>query len=154
MAHIERGLTSGERALAGSMFGAALDYAPVRLHRGKWFLFQPAWVTMAPDGGVWFHPNGGLWRDDYADEVTSLRALLIHELTHVWQRQCGINLVLRRPPLARYAYTLAAGKPLAAYGLEQQAMIVEHVWRARERGRPDPALEALLPFTPPPPPWS
>ena len=151
MAAIERGLTDGERAIAASMFGAALDAAAVRLHRAKWFMLQPAWVTIAPDGDIWFHPNSGLWCEDFADQPLPWRALFVHELTHCWQVQTGLNLVLRRPPFARYRYVLKPGKAFAAYGIEQQASIVEHAYRAREGNRPDPALEALLPFMPPPP---
>ena len=141
-----RALTSGERAIVAALFGAALDPEPVRIRRAKWFMWQPAWVVMAPDGDIWLHPNGGLWRDDFASQPLPLRALLVHELTHVWQRQRGRNLVLQRRPFARYGYTLAPGKPFGDYGIEQQAMIVEHAYRAREHGLPDPALEALLPF--------
>lgn len=142
----ERGLTVGERAIAASMFGSGLDPACVSIRLAKWFMFQPAWVVMAPDGDIWLHPNGGLWRDDFTGEPLPLRALLVHELTHVWQRQRGLNLVLKRRPIARYGYRLEAGKPFACYGIEQQAMIVEHAYRAREHGAPDTALEALLPF--------
>ncbi len=141
-----RALTPGEHAIAAALFGAALDPEPVRIRRAKWFMWQPAWVVMAPDGDIWLHPNGGLWRADFASQPLPLRALLVHELTHVWQHQRGINLVLRRRPFARYGYALEPGKPFGAYGIEQQAMIVEHAYRARERGLPDPALEALLPF--------
>ena len=146
----ERPFTPGERVIAASVFGASLDPAQVRLRRAKWFMWQPAWVVMAPDGDVWMHPNGGLWRDDFASQPLPLRALLVHELTHVWQHQRGINLILRRRPFARYGYALEPGKPFGAYGIEQQAMIVEHAYRAREHGRPDPGLEALLPFGQPP----
>ena len=80
---------------------------------------------MAPDGHVWFHPKGSEWRDDFAAAGLASRTLLVHELTHVWQHQCGINLVLRRYPFMRYAYLpLVSGKPFAAYTLEQQACIV------------------------------
>ena len=67
------------------------------------------------------------------------RALLfIHELTHVWQHQSGINLILRRHPFCRYAYALTPGKPLTRYGIEQQAMIVEDAFRLRhERAAPE-----------------
>ncbi len=141
-----RSLTGGERAIAASVFGTALDSLAVRLRRAKWFMWQPAWVTMAPDGDIWFHPNGGLWCDDFAAALLPWRALFVHELTHCWQVQSGLNLVLRRPPFARYRYVITPGKPFAAYGIEQQATIVEHAYRARERGAPDPTLEALLPF--------
>jgi hypothetical protein len=135
-----RPLTDGERALAHGMFGAAIDYDRVRLHRAKWWPFQPRQYIMAPDGDIWFHPQGSAWREDYAEAGIDLQALLIHELTHVWQHQSGINLLLRRHPFCRYAYDLTPGKPLARYGIEQQAMIVEDMFRLRRTGAPTQML--------------
>ncbi len=91
---------------------------------------------MAPDGGIWFHPEGGCWSDDFAAEKLPLRALFVHELVHCWQHQQGLNLILRRPPFARYRYALMPGKPFARYGIEQQACIVEDAYRLREGGLP------------------
>ena len=122
------------------MFGAAIDYDRVRLHCAKWWPFHPRRYIMAPDGHIWFHPRGGAWREDYADAGIDLQALLIHELTHVWQYQMGVNLLLRRHPFCRYAYDLAPGKKLALYGIEQQAMIVEDAFRLRSRFAPDEML--------------
>jgi len=129
-----RPLTGGERAMAQDMFGAAIDYDQVRIHCAKWWPFQPANYVMAPDGHIWFHPKGGVWRADFADAPLAYQAVFIHELTHVWQHQSGINLVLRRHPFCRYAYALTPGKPFARYGIEQQAMIVEHAFRVRREG--------------------
>ena len=146
-----RALTAGETALAAAVFGGALDPARVRIRRGKYFFLQPRQVVMAPDGDIWFHPDGGLWRADFAVEPLHLRALLVHELVHVWQHQSGICLPLRRPPFARYAYRLRPGKRFAAYGLEQQARIVEHAYRLTHGGTaPATAADyaALLPFGP------
>lgn len=137
-------LTSGERRLAADMFGRALDPDRVRIHRATWFPFQPRNVAMAPDGHIWFHPEGELWQADFAAASGRMQAFLIHELTHVWQHQQSIRLWLRRHPFSRYDYTLAPGKPLGDYGIEQQAMIVEHAFTARRAGRPDATLEALL----------
>lgn len=139
-----RALTEGERAIAATMFGPALDPDRVRLHRHTWWPFQPRNVVMAPDGHVWFHPLGGLWRDDYATAPLRLQALLVHELTHVWQHQRGLFLPLRRHPFCRYAYALEPGRALTSYGIEQQAMIVEHAFLARHRGEGDLRLAALL----------
>ena len=139
---IVRALTPGETAIAAAVFGAALDPLAVRVRCAKWFMFQPAWVTMAPDGDIWFHPNSGLWRDDFAAEPLWLRALFVHELTHVWQVQSGRNLVVERLPFARYAYALTPAKPFAAYGIEQQATIVETAYRRALAG---PEAD-LLPF--------
>ncbi len=154
MARIEhsRPLTRGERALTARVFGDALDPEPVTLRRGKWFPFQPRAVIMAPDGHVWFHPEGLEWRDDFATAGLASRALLVHELTHVWQVQRGINLILRRRPFARYRYLpLTPGKPFAAYGIEQQACIVADAYfiaeGARVPGAPGlDAYAALIPF--------
>lgn len=139
-----RPLTSGERQLAGSMFATALDPDPVRIHRATWFPFQPRSVAMAPDGHIWFHPEGGLWQPDFSIASQRMQAFLIHELTHVWQHQRGIRLWLRRHPFSRYDYEIEPGRPLQGYGIEQQAMIVEHAFLARAAGRPNPDLELLL----------
>jgi hypothetical protein len=141
-----RRLTAGETAIAQSVFGGAIDPHIVTIRRAKWWMWQPAWITMAPDGHIWCHPNGPVWCEDFSQRPLWARALFVHEMTHVWQRQSGINLVLRRPPLARYRYRIEPGKAFGAYGLEQQASIVEDAYRARERGEPDAALEAVLPF--------
>jgi hypothetical protein len=139
-----RQLTPGERELAAGIFSTAIDLNAVRLHRARWFPFQPRNVVMAPDGGVWFHPQGGLWRDDFAVAPEWLQTLIIHELTHVWQHQRGLCLPLRRHPFCRYDYTITPERPLARYGIEQQAMIVEDVFRCRLRGERNERLEQVI----------
>ncbi len=147
-----RPLTDGERVIVACVFGDALDPDTVTLRQGKWFPFQPRRTVMAPDGHVWFHPDGPEWRDDFATASLGSRALLVHELTHVWQVQCGLNLVLRRRPFARYAYLpLIPGKAFAAYGIEQQACIVADAYVLDNKGQipgaPTIAVyRALLPF--------
>ncbi len=149
-----RQLTAGEIAIAQSVFGTAIDLAPVTLRHAKWFALQPRATVMAPDGHLWFHPHGREWRDDFAAAGLASRTLLVHELVHVWQRQRGINLILRRPPLPRYRYLpLVPGKPFTRYGLEQQACIVADAYFIREGGHVAgaPALPdyaALIPFGP------
>jgi hypothetical protein len=144
----QRRLTAAETALAASVFGAALDTSCVTVRRAKWWAWQPWWVTMAPDGHIWFHPNGFNWRADFAAETPGMQAHFIHELVHVWQVQAGGHLALRRLPLARYGYTIVPGKPFARYGIEQQASIVEHAFRARLRGDANTLarLAPVLPF--------
>ena len=144
--------TPGELALIASVFGDALDPTGVTFRHAKWWIFQPRRVVMAPDGHIWFHPRNLSWRDDFTTAPLPLRALVVHELVHVWQRQQGINLLLRRYPFARYRYLpLKPGKPFGAYGIEQQAEIVRHAYLLREGGRVPgaPPLEvyaALIPF--------
>lgn len=143
-----RALTPAEIALVASVFGAAIDVGAVTVRRAKFWAFHPWNVTMAPDGHLWCHPNGHNWSPDYAAEPLGTQAHFIHEMTHVWQVQTGGHLALRRPPLARYRYTLTPGKQFARYGIEQQACIVADAFVARVRGDAVTlaGLAPLLPF--------
>ena len=138
-------LTIGEVELARSIFGDAMDYSRVRLIRGKWWPLQPRRSAMAPTGGIWFHPDGGGWSDDFSREPLGLQAFWMHEMTHVWQAQKRgrLYLPLMRHPFCRYAYELRPGRPFERYGIEQQAEIVRHRFLA-DRG-------ASVPVEPP---WS
>ena len=144
----DRGLTPGEIALIASVFGNAVDTAKTSVRHRKFWLFHPWWVTMAPDGHIWCHPNGSDWCADFSSERIGMRAHFVHEMTHVWQRQSGRNLIVARPPLARYGYALKPGKAFGRYGIEQQACIVADAYRLREAGewaRLVP-FAAILPF--------
>src|SRR5688500_14766535 len=154
MRRTSRPLTAGERALAASVFGDAIDYDAVRIVRGRWFPFQPRRVAMAPSGNIHFHPKGELWSDDFAAEPPHRQGLFIHEMTHVWQSQTKgrFYLPLMRHPFSRYRYTLQAGRRFERYGLEQQAEIVRHLFLLRRGSMLDGAppleeLQAILPFT-------
>jgi hypothetical protein len=142
-------LTEGERALAASIFGDAIDYGSVRIRRRKWFPFQPRHVVMAPCGHIHFHPASHLWSEDFAAEPLHRQGLFIHEMVHVWQAQKRgrFYLPLMRHPFCRYRYRLKPGRPFESYGLEQQAEIVRHVFLMRhEEGKRAEAQESLLPF--------
>jgi hypothetical protein len=147
-----RGLTPAEVALARSVFGDSIHYDDVRIWRCKAYFFQPAHVTMAPDGHLYFHPDAPHYRDDFATAELTARAHFIHEMTHVLQHQAGINV--RRAALdRRYGYQLKPGKGFAAYGLEQQGEIAAHYYLLccgqRIRGvQPLECYEALRPFLP------
>ena len=134
-----RPLTPGEVDLARSIFGDAIDYARVRLFHGKWWPLQPRRSAMAPTGDIWFHPDGGGWSEDFAQEPLGQQAFWMHEMTHVWQAQKRgrFYLPLMRHPFCRYGYRLVPGRPLDRYGLEQQAEIVRHRFLA-DRGAPVP----------------
>lgn len=146
----ERPLTTGEIALAKTIFGDAIDYAPVTIRRRKWFPFQPRKVTMAPRGHLHFHPEGTAYCDDFAAVPLHRQGLYIHEMTHVWQTQTRGDwyLVLNRMPWATYAYSLKPGWPLTRYGIEQQAEIIRHAFLLRNgmkvAGVSDPAAYDVL----------
>ena len=76
-----RSLTPGEVALARSLFGDAIDYARVRVHNRPWWPLQPRRVTMAPDGDLWFHPQGGLFCADFSDQSLHLQGYFLHEMS-------------------------------------------------------------------------
>jgi len=142
--------TPGERALIAEAFGDALSPEGITFRRGCWWPLQPRNMVMAPDGHLWFHPAGDLWRDDFGDAPLPLRGFIVHELVHVWQHRQGVRLPLRRPPLPRYRYRLAPGRPFARYGIEQQAEMVRDLWLWRQ-GAPRagaPAAEALAAVVP------
>ena len=146
---IVRQLTTGEIALARSVFGDAIDYDRARIIRGRWWPFQPKGIVMAPTGNIHFHPADPRWSDDYADESLSLQGLFIHEMTHVWQTQTRgrYYLPLMRHPFCRYGYQLKPGRRFDLYGLEQQAEIVRHRFLA-DRGSTVPQIceRGFLPF--------
>lgn len=128
-----RSLTPDEVALAQGVFGAAIDYGRVRVHARKWWPFQPRGVTMAPDGDLWFHPEGGLFCADFCESPLHIQGHFIHEMTHVWQAQRSGKwwLPLMRHPFCRYGYDVVPGKPFERYGIEQQAEIVRHLFLMR-----------------------
>lgn len=136
-----RPLTAGEVALAGSIFGDAIDYDRAGIANRKWIFFQPRTITMAPMGCIHFHPKGCSYRDDFATAPLHLQGLFMHEMVHIWQHQKGIFLPLRRHPFCRYDYSLKPGWRLERYGLEQQAEIVRHIFLLRQG--------ALIPGAPP-----
>jgi hypothetical protein len=156
-----RALTAGERALASEMFGDALDLAPVRV-----LACPPGW-RRAFVAGRWFGRDWMVYPakaalTDFAAAPLAAQATLIHELTHVFQAQTGVNLLFAklkagdRP--ASYAYHLQGERPWTALNIEQQATLVEHLFLAR-RGIATPwPVETLAKICPldglPPRPWS
>lgn len=140
-----RGLTAGETALARQAFGAALGLAAVRFLPSPW-PFDRAFVAgrwFGRDWVVW--PSGTLPRDIAAAPLR-LQATLIHELTHVWQAQQGVNLLtgkLRagdRP--SSYDYPVGMDCAWGALNIEQQAMVVEDRFRLT-RGQRTPGDRAF-----------
>lgn len=147
-----RPLTPGEAQLARSVFGDALDPARAFVANRKWAFFQPRNTTMAPLGTIHFNPASGLYRDDFSTAPLGLQGLFVHELVHVYQWQKGIFLPLKRHPFCRYDYAIKPGQPFERYGIEQQAMLVQHYFLIRAgigvTGAPPAALyESILPFT-------
>ena len=138
-----RGLTAGETALARETVGDALVCASIRFLPAPW-PFVRAFVP-----GRWFGREWIVWPRrilpaDIAAAPLRLKAVLVHELTHVWQAQQGVNLLtgkLRagdRP--ASYEYPTGMDCGWGDLNIEQQAMVVEHRFRLLHGGEaPAPA---------------
>ena len=132
-----RRLTPAEGDLGRAIFGDQIDIARVRLFAA------PLWPRA-------FVPNGALivWPAatalcDFGAAAAPLRAqaTFVHELTHVWQAQRGVNLLWAKlqagDAMAAYAYDLETGPDFALLNIEQQAMVVEHAFLAGS-GAPAP----------------
>jgi hypothetical protein len=115
-----RALTGGEVAMASALFGAAIDYAKVRIINRRYMPFQPKNCAMTPNGRMYFHHS--CFVDDYSAGDVHAQHWFMHEMVHVWQHQLGYPVRLRgavRIGLG-YQYRLRAGACLADYNMEAQ----------------------------------
>jgi hypothetical protein len=131
----DRALTDGEVALLQPIFGDGIEYAHVRVIDAS-FPLQPAGGYMTPRGQL--YAPGPLWQPDFSTVDADLRAVFVHEMTHVWQFANGMDLVIQGVVdytrsggnyKRTYAYELVAGRDLTDYRMEQQAAIVEDYYR-------------------------
>jgi hypothetical protein len=127
-----RRLTAGERGLGVEMFGAGLDVGRVRI------LALPVWNRAFVAG-----PGLIVWpaiaaRHDFSYAPLEVQAVFVHELTHVWQAQHGVSLLIAKLKAgdghAAYAYDLGTGPDFAHLNIEQQAMVVEHAFLVSRGG--------------------
>ncbi len=140
-----RPLTDGERALAVEAFGDALTLAAIRVLPAPW-PFDRAFVP-----GRWFGRDWIVWPKqtlppDIAAAPLRLQAMLIHELTHVWQAQQGVNLLTGKiragDKPSSYEYPVGIDCDWGGLNIEQQAMVVEHRFRLTH-GEPAPGDRAF-----------
>lgn len=147
-----RPLTKGEAALAQEAFGATLNLDRIRLLAAPW-PFNRAFVP-----GRWFGRDWIVWphrslASDFTQASRRQQGVLVHELTHVWQAQQGVNLLLAKlragDNRASYAYAADPACRWETLNIEQQAMVVEHRFH-RRRGVETPGdaafYDALCPF--------
>lgn len=133
-----RGLTAGERRLAEEAFGDGLALDPIRFLKAPWPL------TRAFVPGVWFGRSWIVWPEktlpeDIAAAGLGTQAVFVHELTHVWQAQQGLNLITGKlragDSIRSYEYPVGVDCDWATLNIEQQAMVVEHKFRLRKGGK-------------------
>ena len=136
-----RHLTDGEIALARSVFGDSLKLDSVQLKTAWWVL---KYYAVSPNGNIYFHPAD--WVTDFSQCSLGKQSWLIHELTHVWQLQHGLKVVLGAIINRRYDYVLEAGKSFFSYGIEQQARMVQDYFVRRHHSHDCRNFEACIPF--------
>lgn len=147
-----RPLTDGEAALARRSFGGDLRLDRIRLLASPW-PFNRAFVV-----GRWFGRDWIVWPHrslaaDFAAASHRLQGVLVHELTHVWQAQQGVNLLFAKlkagDSRTSYAYEPDPTCRWEALNIEQQAMVMEHRFH-RHRGAATPGdqafYDAVCPF--------
>jgi len=135
---VSRPLTAGEITLARRVFGDAIDYDRVRIHNRNYVFWQGANYIITPNGQMYLGRNLRQY-SDFSAASLSMQAFFIHEMTHVWQHQCGVNVLFRgigeqiRQFLGfnQYSYQLEPGKPLTDYKLEQQGDIMRDYFLAQ-----------------------
>ncbi|TQI79069.1 hypothetical protein FHU10_0868 [Serratia fonticola] len=121
-----RRLTTGEIALARSIFGSSINYSKVWIHLGSYLPFglQNRYTAMTPNGELYFRRE--LYSDDYSTADKGRQHLFIHEMTHVWQYQNGMWVKLRGSMswAVSYYYNFKDKTRLSEYSMEQQGAIV------------------------------
>lgn len=117
-------LTPGEITLAKTVFGSSIEYSTVWIHKDSYLPFnlQNEDTAMTPNGEIYFRNQH---RNDFSKSTDNLQHLFIHEMSHVWQRTKGMNVIGRGLVswLVSYRYTLD-GRLLSEYPMEQQAQII------------------------------
>jgi len=149
-----RPLTFGETELSRTVFADTVKYNRIRIYHESYFPFgaQPDDVAMSPDGNIYFDPDGTLYKEDFSKANIHSKALFIHEMTHVWQHQKGMNVRIRGVFQRTYKYLpFEPGKAFLDYGIEQQGDIVrDYFYLLNGYSRSDwPPIETyrkLIPF--------
>ncbi|HYF23207.1 MAG TPA: hypothetical protein VD929_07405 [Caulobacteraceae bacterium] len=150
-----RGLSPAERALTVDIFGGAVNLDRVRIWSCPTALVNRAFVAGRWFGRTWIvMPRRSALLDFGAATAPIARAaLFVHEMTHVWQAQQGLNLLLAKLRAGdradSYRYDLGAVGDWWSLNIEQQAMVVEDEFRRRRGGNvlwPAEAYRRILPF--------
>ena len=154
-----RPLTEGERELAMDTFGTEVDLDRVRVMASRAVSLTTKRAFCAggmlwPGRSLLVFPSTEAKLDFSADGVRRYeQSVFVHEMTHVWQSQKGINLLLAKLKAgdkpSSYEYDLSRPCQWDAFNIEQQAMIVQdNFLRCRGWKAPHPpeAYLAVLPF--------
>ncbi len=136
-----RTLTDGEIELARSVFGDTIDYTHIKIFNRPYYMVGGSsgdTAAVTPNGNMYF--PGAAYTDDFSKGSITQKSNFIHEMTHDWQYQNGMNV--------RLAATIQFLKNKFSYeydkvypydekidfkdmNLEQQAKLVEDYFRTK-----------------------
>jgi hypothetical protein len=134
-----RTLTQGEINLSTIMFGSKINYSKVKIYHNTYLPFMPDKNSlMTPNGNIYASKNSTMYSSDFSTvsppayakwPLIYPQAVFIHEMTHVWQYQVGMNVKTRRTigGESNYYYDFATfgKKDFKEYGIEEEAQIVQ-----------------------------
>lgn len=126
-----RALTAGEILLVEDEFGVGtIDTSTVKIKREKAWIFHRKSDAMAPDGNIYFHPDGTAYMDDFSSGTIGEQGFFIHEMTHVYEVQTtGETLWGMKGAMNSYevkASDIINGRAWGSFNIEQQAQIVRY----------------------------
>jgi len=135
-----RSLTPGEISICQQVFSNLIDYSTVKVMNHPYLPWQSRHVIMAPSGYI--HARNLNYREDYSHESLAYQALFIHEMTHIYQYQQKINVVLKGALLQSayflslrkynpYKYQFNPNKSFSHYNIEQQGDIARDIFLKR-----------------------
>lgn len=131
-----RALTASEIRIATCIFKNAVNYAQVRIYKGSYFPFnlQNQETAVTPNGNMYWPAR--IFKENFAYENIAYQNWFMHEFTHVWQYQMGMNVRARGllSGLVNYKYSLPKEKTLADFSMEQQACIVSDYFTLTSAG--------------------
>ena len=136
-----RPLTKGEIAEARKIFGDEINYSVIKVYKHPYYPTAPIKTLFglsifssaeSPNGNIYFR-SMYTYKDDFSHDKKDL-SVLLHELTHVWQKQKGVNLLFAAvsgyikagfDEDKTYKYDLDHSKRFSKLGIEQQGHIIE-----------------------------
>lgn len=132
-----RGLTEGEVNIAKKVFQDLINYNEVIIFNIPYLPWQPKDILMAPNGRLFVSQE--VFAEDYSQCSIAMQGVFIHELTHVFQYQKHMNVVVRGFVLQSayylsfkmydpYKYKLIEGKQFEQYNIEQQGDIARDIF--------------------------
>lgn len=134
-----RQLTNNEIGMLKLIFSDSIEYDKVKIFKDKYLPFQNKNIAMSPNGNIYFDEKHH--QDDFSISSNSNKMWFIHEMTHVWQYQNGLNIInnafgvlfrggYKNKSAYCYDYECKSDE-FCSLNFEQQATIIEDYFAAK-----------------------